>query len=297
MLYFFQSGESNMSDLIVENIHETRNYGLLEEVYHDLLKPCFPDPDDHLSWKKMKYMSKNGIENEKENGRVLISISKKRNEEGIYEPISFVVAVYYRKSQTGLISYMGMKGGCKGVKSLSMHEKMHDSLKLEAKKNKGQLKSVFSIVDLPEHANPKYITIDPVNRLVLMERMGASHIPIDFHYPLFDTGIFSLFRKKISYKNDAALLGYKLNGKIAMQSPEVIKDFLDDLYASYGIDSSKDKIVEQMKIEVDKIEVGKNVKLSKAYRKHPKEKGHIPVNNLPSSHTPSPVMHRKMMQR
>jgi|GEM_PF-6829681 len=42
-----------MENLIVENIHEIRNYDLLEDVYHNILVPCFPDPQDHLSWRKM----------------------------------------------------------------------------------------------------------------------------------------------------------------------------------------------------------------------------------------------------
>ena len=286
-----------MQNLYVENIHETKNYDLLEDVYKDILVPCFPDPEDHLSWKKMKYMAKNGIENPDENGRVLITVSNETKEDGLTEPISFVVGVYYKKSQTGLISYMGMRGGCKGKTAANVQAQMKEELYKEASSHGLELKSVFSIVDLPERANEKYITLPPVKRIVMMERMGASHIPIDFHYPMFDTGIFSLFRAKVSYKNDAALLGYKLDGKISMQSPATIKDFLDDLYTSYGLDASKDKMVTKMKYEVDKIKVGADVKLSKVYRKHPNKSKDIPVNNLPGSHKPEALLHRKMLKR
>jgi len=285
-----------MSNTCVENIHVTKNYALLEEVYKDILIPCFPDPEDHLSWRKMKYMAKNGIENPDENGRVLISVSKERQDNGTEIPISFVVGVYYKRSQTGLISYMGMRGGCKGKTAADVQARMKEALFDEAHTHGKKLKSVFSIVDLPEKANPKYITLPPVKRIVMMERMGASHIPINFHYPMFDTGIFSLFRAKVSYKNDAALLGYKLDGKISTQDPTAIKDFLDDLYASYGLNALKDKVAQKMKDEVDAIEVGQNVKLSKIYRKkHPKEQAHMPVNNLPGSHKLEPALHRKML--
>lgn len=264
----------------IENIHETKNYALLQEVYKDILIPCFPDPEDHLSWKKMKYMAQNGIENPDENGRVLITVSKQVQDDGSVIPISFVVGVYYKKSQTGLISYMGMRGGCKGKTAADVQAQMKEALYNEASSHGLKLKSVFSIVDLPEHADEKFITLPPVKRIIMMERMGASHIPINFHYPMFDTGIFSLFRTKMTYKNDAALLGYKLDGNISTQDPSSIKNFLDDLYASYGLDASKDKMAQKMKEEVDAIKVGENVKLSKVYRNLSKKSTNTPINNI-----------------
>jgi len=256
-----------MQNLVIENIHETRNYKLLKEIYYGMLVPCFPDPEDHLTWKRMKIMAKNGIENDKENARVLVTVTKNVDEEGKEDPVSFMVGIYYRKSKTALVSFLGLKGGCKSVSTHNLHRDMRIEMKKEAAKDGNILRTIFSIVDLPEHANPKYITLPPVTRIVMMERFGATHIPIDFHYPSFENKLFPFFKAKASFKNDSALLGYEIDGKITMDDPASIKDFIDDFYASYGVDAKGVDHVVQMKAQVDTIPNDYVAKLSQLYRK------------------------------
>jgi hypothetical protein len=105
-----------------------------------------------------------------------------------------------------------------------------------------------------------------------MERNGASYIPINFHYPIFKSSLFAFISPKITYKYDAALLGYRLHDKLTTESPEAIKDFIDDFYASYGLDPKRDLMVEKMKREIDFIPHGIDIKLSKRYRLKAKEK-------------------------
>lgn len=261
-----------MNTLTIENIHETRNYALLKKTYYEILIPCFPNPEDHLTWRRMKSMAKDGIENSKSNARVLISISKQSNEHNKETPVSFFVVIYYKKSQTALISYMGMRGGCKGISASNIQNEMLAEIQREAKRNNQELKGVFSLVDLPEHSNPKYITIPPLQRIVFMERHGAVHIPIDFHYPTFQFGLFFFLNPKFTYKNDAALLGYLIDGVLPTHNPEIIKDFIDDFYASYRIESAKNPVVIAMKNEVDFIPIGQALKLSSNYRKSNKKR-------------------------
>ena len=261
-----------MEELIIENIHETYNYKLLKEVYFDILVPCFPDPEDHMTWEKMKKMAKKSFENPKQNEHILISISKQSMPDGSVKPISFFVGVYYEKSSTGLISYMGIRDESKGLSAANIQKKVLIEMEKEALKYKQELRAILSLVDLPEHTNPKYITLPPTQRIMIMEKNGASYIPIDFYYPIFKNTFLSLFKPKIKYKKDAALLGYKLYGKLPTESLEALKDFLDDFYQSYGIDPRKNAVVKQMKYEIDFIPHGINIKLSKRYRLKEKEK-------------------------
>ena len=260
-------GNILMQNLVVENIHETKNYKLLKEVYYDMLVPCFPDPEDHLSWKRIKAMAINGIEDPNENARILVTVTKSVNIIGEEEALSFMVGVYYRESRTALVSFLGLKEGCKSISTHNLHRDMRIEMKKEAAKSGNELRTIFSIVDLPEHANPKYITLPPVTRIVMMERFGATHIPIDFHYPSFESKLFLFSKTKTSFKNDSALLGYEIDGKVTMDDPESIKDFIDDFYASYGVNVTEVEHVRQMKKQVDKIPRDYVAKLSQLYRK------------------------------
>lgn len=255
-----------MKDLIIENIHETFNFKLLKDVYHDILVPCFPDPEDHLSWSTMKKMVKKSFRNLAGNEKVLISVSKQIMPDGTLKPVSFFVGVYYRKSQTGLISYMGMRDGCRGLSASNIQKQVLIEMEKVASFYHEKLKAVFSLVDLPEKANPVYITLPPIQRIMIMERNGARHIPIRFYYPSFKTNLFALLLSTVSYKNDAALLGYRLHGTLPTEEPANIKAFLYDFYASYGIDPEHDPVVQKMAADVASIEKGIDIKLSKIYR-------------------------------
>ena len=255
-----------MKDLIIENIHETFNFKLLKQVYFEILVPCFPDPEDHLSWSTMKKMVKKSFKNLAGNEKVLISVSKQIMPDGSLKPVSFFVGVYYRKSQTGLISYMGMRDGCRGLSASNIQKQVLIEMENIASFYHEKLKAVFSLVDLPEKANPAYITLPPIQRIMIMERNGARHVPIHFYYPSFKTNLFALLLSKVSYKNDAALLGYCLYGTLPTEEPLHIKAFLYDFYASYGIDPERDPIVQSMVDEVMSIEKGIDIKLSKIYR-------------------------------
>jgi hypothetical protein len=256
-----------MKTLVIENIHETKNYALLKKTYKEILIPCFPNPEDHLTWQRMKYMAKDGIENSESNAKVLIAISKHYDEKKNEIPVSFFVVIYYKKSQTALISYMGMRGGCKGLSASNIQNEMLAEIQREAARNNQKLKGVFSLVDLPEHANLKYITIPPLQRIIFMERHGAVHIPIDFYYPTFQMGWFTFLNPKLTYKNDAALLGYNIGGVLPTQDKSVIKNFIHDFYSSYKIESSNNEIITAMHDEIDSIPYGQALKLSAKYRK------------------------------
>lgn len=256
-----------MQDLIIENIHETFNFKLLKEVYHDILVPCFPDPDDHLSWPIMKKMVQKSFKDKNANEKILISVSKQQMEDGSYMPVSFFVGVYYMKSQTGLISYMGMRDGCRGLSASNIQKQVLIEMEKTAAANHQELKGVFSLVDLPEKADPRYITLPPVQRIRIMERNGARYVPMDFYYPSFKTSLLHMLFSKVSYKNDAALLGYKLHGSLPTEDPETIKAFVNDFYASYGLKPEKDPVVKQMYTEIEGIEKGIDIKLSQKYRK------------------------------
>ena len=255
-----------MQNIQIENIHETFNYTLLKDVYYDILLPCFPNPDDHLSWFKVKYMIKKNLESTTDNDRIILIVSKQLMEDGRIEPISFILGVYYKKSQTGLISYMGVRPG---------HEKSANNIQktllreLEKVSNQydGKLKAVFSMVELPEHSNLQYVTIDPVLRLKIMERHGARHIPIDFVYPSFGTSIFAYLFGKVTYKQDAALLGYTLYDAIPTERPQFIKNFIDDFYTSYDINPNQNPMVIRMKNQLDNIPIGIKSRLSQKYKK------------------------------
>jgi len=267
-----------MQNLSIENIHETHNYKLLKDVYDNILLPCFPDPEDHQSWSKMKKIAKYSFENPKHNEQVIISVSKQLMSDGTMKAVSFFVGVYYQNSNTGLISYMGMRDGCKGLSASNIQQQVLIEMEKQALKYKQKLKAVFSLVDLPEHANPKYITLPPTQRILIMEKNGASYIPINFYYPMSKKTLFSFIRPHIIYKNDAALLGYKLHDTLTTASPQAIKDFLDDFYTSYGINPHSNSIVKKMKREIDFIPHGINIKLSKRYRLKEKEKNTLNIH-------------------
>jgi sulfur relay (sulfurtransferase) DsrC/TusE family protein len=258
-----------MNQLVIENIHETFNFKLLKEVYFDILVPCFPDPDDHLKWSIMKRMVKKSFKKHDSNEKILISVSKQRLPDGSMMPVSFFVGVYYRKSRTGLISYMGMRNGCKGLSASNIQKQVLIEMEKIAGFYHEKLKGVFSLVDLPEKADPKYITLPPVQRIRIMERNGARYIPMDFYYPSFKINLFSLLNNRATYKNDAGLLGYLLHGTLPTDDPSIIKAFINDFYRSYGLDPLAVPIVKKMYRQIDMIEKGVEIKLSHAY----KEKG------------------------
>ena len=256
-----------MNNLIIENIHETLNFKLFKKVYYEILVPCFPDPEDHISWRYIKNMAKKSFYNPNENKQIMISVSKQILPDGSEKPISFFLGAYYKKSQTGLISYMGMRENCEGLSASNIQKQVLIEMQAEAQRFNQNLNAVFSLVDLPEYANSQYITLPPIKRIMIMERNGASHIPIGFQYPMFKTKI-PFLKRKISYQSDVALLGYKLNGILPTQSPQIIKNFLDDFYTSYGINPKNDTAVIKMKKEIEAMPLGIDVKLSKKYRKN-----------------------------
>lgn len=258
-----------MKNLIIENIHETLNFKLFKKVYNEILIPCFPDPEDHISWRYMKNMAKKSFYNPNENRQIMISVSKQILPDGSEKPISFFLGAYYKKSQTGLISYMGMRENCEGLSASNIQKQVLIEMQAEAKRFNQTLNAVFSLVDLPEYADPQYITLPPIKRIMIMERNGATHIPINFQYPMFKTHI-PFLKRKIVYQNDVALLGYKLNGTYPTHFPDIIKNFLDDFYNSYSINPKNNEIVKKMKKEIDTIPIGIHTKLSKKYRNNKK---------------------------
>jgi len=256
-----------MPELIIENIHETYNFKLLKEVYYQILLPCFPDPEDHLDWRTMKKMVKRSFKDPSCNEKILISVSCQIMPDGEKKPVSFFVGIYYRRSATGLISYMGMRDGCRGLSASNIQKQVLIEMEKTATLYHSHLRAVFSLVDLPEKADSRYITLPPVQRIRIMERNGARYIPIDFYYPAFDKGVIFPIKKRVSYKDDAALLGYKLHGSIPTENPKDIENFIDDFYRSYGIDPAKDHVVEGMHHALKNMEKGVEIKLSKQYRK------------------------------
>ena len=254
-----------MQNILIEKIHETFNYSLLKDVYYNILIPCFPNPDDHLSWFKVKYMIKKNLESQTDNDRIIILVSKEILPDGSQKPISFILGVFYKKSQTGLISYMGVLPGheksASNIQNILLDEMQNTAIKYQKK-----LKAGFSMVELPQYSNTQYYTIDPVLRIKIMERRGARHIPISFVYPSFGSSIFSYLLKKHTYKHDAALLAYKVNEQYPTDEPELIKNFIDDFYKSYDIEPQKDLMVLQMKKEIDNIPIGTQDRLSKKYK-------------------------------
>ena len=266
LLYHLIYNRGKMLNIQIEKIHKTHNYTLLKKVYYDILLPCFPNPKDHLSWFKVKWMLNSNFKSETDNDRILLLISKRILKNGTEEPISFLLGVYYKKSQTGLISYMGVRPGeeksADNIQKQLLSE-MEDTATLYNKKVLG----VFSMVDLPEYVDSRYITIDPVLRIKIMERHGGHHIPIDFQYPSFGTSLFSYLFMKKKYKRDAALLGYRLYGKLPTETPEIIHAFIEDFYESYDIDPNNDPMVKKMQEEVNSLPLGIKVRLSKHYKK------------------------------
>ena len=253
--------------IYIEYLHETQNYDLLKKVYYEILIPCFPDPEDHLTWNKVKQMMKQNFNAPHANDKILICISKEEDAEGNIIPISFIVSVYYKKSQTLLISYMGMRNGYNGMSLFSIQKILLKEVEREAGKSSNKLKAVFSLVDLPEFTQEKYNTVPPIQRIKIMERHGGHHIPIDFYYPTFDFTFLRFFNPKIEYKNDAGFLGYKITDDLITNYPEIIKDFIDDFYLSYRINPHTNFRVKKMKQQLDEMPKGVNIKLSAKYRK------------------------------
>ena len=254
--------------IYIEYLHETQDYDLLKKVYYEILIPCFPDPEDHLTWQKVKNMMKQNFNNPKSNDKILICISKEKDDEGNLTPVSFIVSVYYKKSQTLLISYMGMRNGYNGMSLFAIQKLLLKEVEREAGKSSDNLKAVFSLVDLPEFTHEKYNTVSPINRIKIMERHGGHHIPITFYYPIFDFSFLNFFNPKVAYRSDAGLLGYKLYEEpLITNHPDIIKDFIDDFYLSYMLNPKTNKKVIEMKKELDTMPLGLNIKLSSKYKK------------------------------
>ena len=254
----------------IEYLHETKDYALLKRVYYEILIPCFPDPEDHLTWSKVKNMIKKSFDNPQADDRILICISKEEDDEGKLIPISFIVSVYYKRSKTLLISYMGMRNGYNGMSLFAIQKLLLKEVEREAGKSSDKLRAVFSLVDLPEYTQEKYNTVPPIQRIMIMERHGGHHIPIKFYYPTYEFKLLSMFNPKIEYKSDAGLLGYKLYDELITNHPDIIKEFIDDFYRFYGIEPKTDPKVIEMKEQIDNMPIGINVKLSSKYRKKEK---------------------------
>jgi hypothetical protein len=209
--------------LQIANITKDRPelFHLLEEAYHKIYVPAFPDDDERESLEKFMKAIDGGFPG--------VGIAVNILGENLQDPDNYVlkgisIAYYYEKQGVGLLAYNAISPEHRerGLGKLMVQSRI-DTLKDMAAEKGQTLNAVFIEVNDPEKVTPEMDSMDPKKRVAIFTDWGAKLVPIDYVQPPVS--------KDTNYCENLRLMNYPVDGKYA--DKKGVESLLRAMYRDY----------------------------------------------------------------
>lgn len=196
-------------------------FGLLEEAYHTIYVPAFPDDDERESLDKFMKAINGGFPG--------VGIAVNLLGENLEDPDNYVlkgisIAYYYEEQNVGLLAYNAISPAHRerGLGKLMVQSRI-DTLKEMARDAGKKLGPVFIEVNDPAKVTPEMDSMDPNKRVAIFTDWGAKQMPLDYVQPPVD--------RDSNYCENLLLMNYPVDGKYADRKG--VEDFLRAIYRDY----------------------------------------------------------------
>lgn len=226
--------ETDSRQVEIIDLREVHDEGLLGALYQDLFLSSFPLPeeqDDPTRWLSALWG------NRRDSPSILhvLVIGLHLHDEVRRSIWGFIFASYRKTVEVGFISYIAVRAEQrrKGIGRLLLRRAI-EQLESDASRNGQVLRAVLAEVNDPTKVSRDEDSIDPRERILIMEKLGARLVPVPYVQPELRAGRGRSERMR--------LVVFPIDEEpFDLLSTSVLHDFLYMFYKGLGIeDPSKD---------------------------------------------------------
>lgn len=196
-------------------------------MHRELFLPNFPDPNEQEGpddWRPRLWESHEPPQPEQHGfvaGTHLGSAARR-------SLVGFAFVERYRASACALLSYIAVeKGRRRRGLARELFDRALSSARVAAQQDGQPVRAVFAEIHDPRLDTDASDVINPVDRLRIMERLGAWRVPITYVHPALDEG---------SERSERfMLIAFPLDGVPTVDTGAVAK-FLDEYFRALGVE-------------------------------------------------------------
>lgn len=215
---------------------DSLSMGYLKLIYNTTYPELFPYVDDRESWEQWMHYLNTAAD---ENFFILAGENMDRQDQAIIH--GFVIGSYFKQSQTGMISYIGVdkKHRSDGVATglIDTLTAMMDDL---AKRDGKALNGLFAEANDPEQVEPSEDSLPPAVRLKIYHRWKALQVPVSYSYPCV----------RSPWKKEGFMLLLSLPVQGCYAEPVSVLGMIADYYRNAGIDPLQDTDFRRIQDEI-----------------------------------------------
>jgi GNAT superfamily N-acetyltransferase len=211
-------------DILIEyvDLRKRHDEALLEAVHRDLFLPNFPDPDEQEGpddWAPRLWGEPEPPQPEQHG--FVAGTQVMRSERSL---AGFAFVERYRESRCALLSYIAVASSRRGQGiGRTLFARALDSARAAGERDGAPLRAVFAEIHDPRRVESDVIA--PENRVQIMERLGASRVPVTYVQPALGEGRRSDRLMLIAFPEDAK----------PVVEAAAVWGFLLEYYAALGV--------------------------------------------------------------
>lgn len=210
--------------------------GYLKLIYNTTYPELFPYADDRESWEQWMHYLNTAAD---ENFFILAGENMHQQDQAVIH--GFVIGSYFKQSQTGMISYIGVdkKHRSDGVATgliNALTTMMDDHAKTHGKK----LNGLFAEANDPAQVEPSEDSLPPAVRLKIYHRWQALQVPVSYSYPVV----------RSPWKKDGCMLLLCLPVQGNYAAPQAVLGMIADYYRVAGINPLQDADFRRIRNEI-----------------------------------------------
>lgn len=215
---------------------DSLSMGYLKLIYNTTYPELFPYVDDRESWEQWMHYLNTAAD---ENFFILAGENMHQQERAVIH--GFVIGSYFRHSQTGLISYIGVDKKCRsdGIATglISALTAMMDE---QAKSHGHSLNGLFAEANDPAQVEDSEDSLPPAVRLKIYHRWKALQVPVHYSYPVV----------RSPWKKEGCMLLLSLPVQGQYATPLSVLGMIADYYRAAGINPLQDSDFRRIRSEI-----------------------------------------------
>jgi GNAT superfamily N-acetyltransferase len=215
------------AELELVDLREHPDERLLAVIHDGLYTRSFPRPEERESLESLRDALWGEAAKEPARSHFVVARSATAPD-GV---AGFVACEYYPRSRCGLISYIAVDSGMRGLGlGRTLLERAIAILRADAQPN-GALEAVLAEIHDPSKVKETDDVIPPLDRIRIMDRLGAKRLPIAYVQPELAPGHGRGRGKTLM------LIAFPTGDTELETLPSaVVRDFLEELYEVLGVD-------------------------------------------------------------
>ncbi|MGZ9108363.1 MAG: GNAT family N-acetyltransferase [Micavibrio sp.] len=215
---------------------DSLSMGYLKLIYNTTYPELFPHVDDRESWEQWMHYLNTAAD---ENFFILAGENMHQQENATIH--GFVIGSYFKQSQTGLISYIGVdkKHRSDGV-ATGLIDSLTAVMESHAQSHGRKLNGLFAEANDPAQVTPSEDSLPPAVRLKIYHRWKALQVPVTYSYPII----------RSPWKKDGCMLLLSLPIRDQYATPQAVLGMIADYYRTSGIDPLQDSDFHRIRNEI-----------------------------------------------